>query len=57
MKYEGPMQMCTRCERLRREDKVIQRRNRAGKLVWRCRKRSVCASRGRRLRGARGTGR
>lgn len=45
---------CTRCHRTRRVQFLVQRKNRAGKLVWRCRKLSVCASKGRRLRRTRG---
>lgn len=41
---------CTRCHRVRREKFLWQRKNYSGKLVWRCRKKSVCASKGRRLR-------
>lgn len=46
------MYVCTRCHRLRRERFLIQRKNYSGKTVWRCRKKSVCASKGRRIREA-----
>jgi hypothetical protein len=43
-------QQCTRCMRTRRVQFMVLRTNTSGKRVWRCRKRSVCASKGRRLR-------
>lgn len=41
---------CTRCRRTRREKFMWQRKNYSGKKVWRCRKKSVCASKGARFR-------
>lgn len=35
---------CSRCKRERRVKFLIERKNYSGKLVWRCRKRSVCHS-------------
>lgn len=43
---------CTRCHRTRRVKFLIQRKNQKGKLVWRCRARSVCSTKGRRIRRA-----
>jgi hypothetical protein len=48
MDVEELTQTCTRCRRTRREKFLIERKNRAGKRVWRCRKRSVCATKSRR---------
>lgn len=49
---EQVFHVCTRCKRSRLERYVIQRTVRSGKKVWRCRKKSVCSSKGRRIRAA-----
>lgn len=43
------MHTCTRCRRTRREKFMWMRKNYSGKKVWRCKKKSVCATKGRRL--------
>lgn len=43
-------QTCTRCLRTRDTKYMILRKVYSGKKVWRCRSRSVCASKGKRLR-------
>jgi hypothetical protein len=45
-------QECSRCKRSRRVQFMVLRTSYAGKRVWRCRKKSVCASKARRLREA-----
>lgn len=42
--------VCTRCDRNRRLKFMVKRTTRYGKTVWRCRKKSVCATKGRRIR-------
>lgn len=47
------MLQCTKCKRYRLEKYIVLRKTYGGKKKYRCRKKSVCASKARRLDKAR----